>query len=106
MASPSNQAHSRAEVRDPVEHSEPAADLAPGQTSRRAYQRRVPLDDDMVDLENTIHRLQSEFCDRRNEDRPLAGSVAHAYQVTIEKYYARLERCNQRSAQDQGSDAR
>ena len=92
MASPSDPAQSPTEV-DQLELPNTPSDTP-------AYQRSTPLDGDMADLEHTINRLQSEFSERRSDDRPLAGSVAHAYQVTIDKYYARLERCKRLSAQD------
>lgn len=57
-------------------------------------------DGDAKDIEHTIDRLKSELSERRCDDRPLPGSVEHAYQVTIDKYYARLERCRRKASAD------
>ena len=51
---------------------------------------------DAEDIEHAIDRLKTELSERRCDDRPLPGSVERAYQVTIDKYYARLEQCKRR----------
>jgi len=90
---PDNPLETRANPDQESEFLHGSNDAVPAITGAGVDSQAIHGEKDAADIERAIDQLEKELSERRGDDRPLPGSVERAYQITIDKYYARLEQC-------------